>query len=283
MSLWQMKLPCALLFALVFTPGFVLPGEPTSDGHGYTFGMYPFASPAQLLKTNAPLVKEFSRALGRAVHLRTKSTAEKFEEELEKKTYDIIFTSGIQYVYAHDKLGYQALARIDLPYRALLVVAVDSPMRTLHDLRGKTLGTAAPSQVGNVLARVALDEAGMRRGVDFRTRQFHDNYNCLHQLRFRSVDACVTSTVGLGFFRKRYGTSESIRVLLETTAIPNSVIAAHSRMPVKEREILARTIASWGQTEDGRRLLRETSYPPFTLASDSDYNVVREILKKVRR
>ncbi len=89
--------------------------------------------------------------------------------------------------------------------------------------------------------------------------------------------------MGLGFFRKRYGTSEGIRVLLETTAIPNTVLAVHSRLPRKEREILARTIASWERTDEGRRLLQKTNYPGFTLAKDSDYDVVRDILKKVRR
>ncbi len=167
-----MKLLCALLFALVLTPGFVLAGERANDGRGYTFCMYPFASPVQLLKSNAPLVKEFSRALGYAVHFRTKSTAEKFEEELEKETYDIIFISGIQYVHAHAKLGYVALARIDRPYSALIVAVADSPMRHAHDQKGKPLGTTAPSHTASLLARVALDEAGVTPGVDFRTRQF---------------------------------------------------------------------------------------------------------------
>ncbi len=61
-----------------------------ADRH-YTLGVFPYVPPLTLDRIFGPVAVEFAKELHRSVHLRTKSTFEKFTQEMQDESYDIIF------------------------------------------------------------------------------------------------------------------------------------------------------------------------------------------------
>lgn len=135
----------------------------------YVLGVFPFASPLQLLKTHAPMVVEFSKVLGRKVIFRTKRTPREFIREIGRGKYDIIIAHGFIYVDAHDRQGYLPLARYESVQKAIIVVREASVLRSPRDLKGVEIGIA-PLQSAAIPARFALKKIGLIAGRDYTIR-----------------------------------------------------------------------------------------------------------------
>jgi len=72
------------------------------------------------------------------------------------------------------------------------------------------------------------------------------------------------------------------RVLLKTPAIPNLSIVVHSRLPPDERERLKHIFLSWTSNESRQELLKKMRTRRFVPAVDSEYDVVRALLREIR-
>lgn len=246
----------------------------------YIFGVFPHLAIARLEKIYAPIAADFGRALDRKVYFRTKPSFEKFTEELRKQTYDIVFLQPFDYVWAHD-YGYLPLARRGEPLTAQIMVAEDSPMHELKDLKGRAVALPPAEAAVSHLAKLALLDAGLdpRRDVTLQHTKSHDS--CLQRLLIGAVDACVTAAGPARFFQARM--KVSFHILGRSQTIPHALIAVHSRVPEGERERLRATILSWPDSPEGRRLLEAGELAPFQLAADDEYDVVRNHWKRFEK
>lgn len=249
----------------------------------YKMGVYPFNSPTHIMKSMSPISTGLSRSLGIRVLLRTKSTPEKFFAELENNTYDIIWTHPFAYVRAHDEFGYLPLVRRTTPRIVLVVTKVDSEIRAVHQLKGKSLGM--PPAVGSVnpQIRYSLMKRGLHPGRDLSVRIFLNNHDCLQKLVTGGVDACATSPISLKFFKQFRDDQVDVRVLFRSKAMPPAVVSVHPRVPAQHREIIKRTMVSWHETEEGRRLLKVSRISGLVPAKDSEYDVVREMARALKK
>lgn len=246
----------------------------------YLFGVFPHLAVARLEKIYAPIAADFGRALDRRVYFRTKPSFEKFMEELRKQTYDIVFLQPFDYVWAHDS-GYLPLARRGEPLTAQIMIAEDSPLHALKDLKGGVVALPPAEAAVSHLAKLALLDAGLdpHRDVSLQYTKSHDS--CLQRLLIGAVDACVTAAGPARFFQARM--KVSFHILARSQTIPHALIAVHSRVPENERERLRAAILSWPDSPEGRRLLAAGELTPFQLALDDDYDVVRNHWKRFEK
>jgi len=149
-------------------------------------------------------------------------------------------------------------------YCAALFVDAASPLRSLADLRGKTVAwvdTASAS--GYLFPRVHL----ATRGIDVTTHFGRELFLRSHAEVVRAVldgraDAGATyaerPTEGpvrrAGFLDTAPG--RAVRVLEYTRAIPHDVIAGHGLIPRPAHRIFSNAILTLAEREDGRRLLQ---------------------------
>ncbi len=247
----------------------------------YVFGAFPHLSMGQLEKIYAPIGQNFGRALGREVVFRSKSNFEQFAAELKQRTYDIAFVQPFDYVVAHDEYGYLPLARRGETLAAQFMVRPDSPLKSIQQLRGKKIGLPPDTAAISHLVKLALARAGVRPDRDVKIRHFRTHDSCLQQLVIGSIDTCGSAPYPVRFFQSKWNVE--LRVLSETFVIPHSLFVVHKRVPIKEREILLRTILSWPQSEEGRALLGHGSLTPFVVATDGEYDVVRDYHRQIKR
>ncbi len=249
----------------------------------YKMGVYPFNSANHIIKSMSPISTGLSRSLGIRVLLRTKSTPEKFFAELENNTYDMIWTHPFAYVRAHDEFGYLPLVRRTRPRIVLVVTNVNSEIQAIEQLKGKSLGM--PPSVGavNPQTRYSLMKRGLHPGRDLSVRIFRNNHDCLQKLVSGGVDACATSPISLRFFKQFRDDQVDVRVLFRSESIPPALISVHPRVPAEHREIITRTMVSWHETEEGRQLLKVTRFSRLVPAKDSDYDVVREMARAMKK
>ena len=278
---WSLLVACVLVFAGAADASAESPqdGASAQNQAPYKFGVFPYLAPLRLEAIYAPIGKALSQAIGRPVQFRTASRFELFFAQLKAEKYDIAFIQPFWYVKAADQFGYLPLARIEKPLTAMIVVLDDSAIRSPEDLRGKTIATPPPFGPVTRMATRALKERGLVPGRDLELKSFKSVDSCYQQLAIGSVSACLSGHLVRREVEKNL--KVKLRVLMETPGIPSLVFVAHSRVPAEVRAQLRDTIVAWGDSEAGRTLARGTGATRFVPAEDTDYDVVRALLKEI--
>ena len=245
-------------------------GEPS---YGYRFGVFPYLPVLTIDQIFGPMAVSLAQELERPVYLKTKSTFERFTDELAKQTYDIVLVHPFLYVEAADRYGYRPLVRVDKKLTAAIMIDARQPWRGWHDLAGRVLALPPELSAVGELVKTVLTDAGLKPDVDVMLRPYGTKMSCLQAVVTGSADACavphlILSRVGLIAEMK-------LKVMVETTPISHLVIAVHSRVPATDRVKLLADILSWPRTEQGQAILTAGAWPGFVVARDHDYDGIR--------
>jgi ABC-type phosphate/phosphonate transport system substrate-binding protein len=95
-----------------------------------------------------------------------------------------------------------------------------------------------------------------------------------------NAHACGTAPPALRFFQSKMKTE--LKTIAKTKGIPSSIFAIHPRVTENERKELLKQIASWPDTEEGKKLLKNTRVQAFVPIEDKAYDGVRVMAKRFR-
>jgi ABC-type phosphate/phosphonate transport system substrate-binding protein len=246
----------------------------TPAGDGLLFGVFPHMPATRLLRVFSPIAEDFSRALGRPVRLRTRPHFTQFAAELQAETYDIAFIQPLDYVWLSEHHGYLPLARRNAPLQTVIIVNGDSPLKTLQDLKGRTLAQAAPRAAVTQIIAAALKAEGFDLEKDIRRSYSTNHFACIQKVLTGEADACGTALRALAHWRD-VKPEHDLRIIYRAPVMPHALFVVHPRVPEAQRRILLETILSWPSTETGREILSRGKLLPFTRATDADYDPVR--------
>lgn len=128
-----------ILFALSFLFTTTSSVNADSRDNWLKLGVIPYKSPRALVELYSPLAVLLTKALGKNVHVVTAIGHEQYMQRIYGKQYDIIVLGSAFYFKAHDKAGYEAVARGYPPFRCGFIVRNDSGIHNIEQLRGKRL------------------------------------------------------------------------------------------------------------------------------------------------
>jgi phosphonate transport system substrate-binding protein len=249
--------------------------EPGPGGiGGYVLGVFPYLPPSSLDRRFAPIVEALRQRIGQPVHLRTKSDLEAFAVEVARGTYDITFLNPFEYVEAAGA-GYLPLVRVDEPLSMVLLVPADSPITDLRGLGGHTLALPQRSSAVSRLAKLALFEEGLQPGVDLQVQFYQSKSSCLQALAIGNVAACGLPRFAL----PQLGLSDtrSYKVVDERKLPVGLTFAVHNRLSEADRDGIRAALLGLSDTDIGRQILKEASWPRLVLAHDQDFDEIRRL------
>lgn len=126
-------------------------------------GVIPFKTPRVVRELYTPLASYLTDALGVNVRVLTARSYEEYMEHVYGRKYDIIALGSSFYFKAHDKAGYQAIARGYPPFHAGIIVLKSSGVTSLEQLKGKSLAAVTKTGRGGYkLQKRAL----LKKGID---------------------------------------------------------------------------------------------------------------------
>ncbi len=245
----------------------------------YEFGVFPYLPLAKIQELFTPMAADFEAKLGRQVRLSSKAEYTAFEEGLNKGIYDIAFVQPFDYVEAHDKHGYLPLARRGEDLEGLIVVKQDSPLKSIKDLKGKTVANPPIDAAVSHLTSMALQEAGINPKTGVKRDYGKSHFSCMQSVLIGTADACGTAEQALLHFEKEKQMTTRFRILHKTKAISHSVFVVHKRVAKKDRDALLKTILGWSKTEEGKKIINNGQFIPFVAARDADYEDVRQYIR----
>ena len=127
-----------------------------------TLGVIPFKSPRAIVQLYGPIASQISTTLGLPVQVVTAGSYEQYLQRIYTRRYDIIVLGSTFYFKAHDRAGYQAIARGYPPFHAGIIVLKSSGIKSLTQLRGKSMAAVHSSdRAGYKLQIRALSQNGV--------------------------------------------------------------------------------------------------------------------------
>ncbi|MEM1170737.1 MAG: PhnD/SsuA/transferrin family substrate-binding protein [Cyanobacteria bacterium P01_H01_bin.35] len=198
---------------------------------------------------------------------------------------DLVLAGPSEYVIVKARTNALPIVALTRPnYRAAIAIRRDSGIKSLADLKGKTIELGKIGITGSYLGQIKmLMDAGLNPKSDVKILS-SDDYR-LKGLKNGEVDAWGRTLHRYESSLKKEGASDQDYPLLaEGKPLPNDVFIASSKLePMLVDEILEQML------ENKDRLLQAIlSVPRFTSkfkgatlasANDSDYDMIREVYK----
>ncbi|HEX4926145.1 MAG TPA: phosphate/phosphite/phosphonate ABC transporter substrate-binding protein [Bdellovibrionales bacterium] len=207
---------------------------------------------------------------------------------------DVASLNTFGYIMANEKYGTQARLIVirngQDTYQAQIVARADSDIKKLEDINGKKFAFVDPASTSGYLLPAKLFADKNIKPSETMFAQKHDNViMMIHQ---KQVDAGATfysppEEGKIQDARRLVKTQipdveKSIKIVELTEAIPNDPIVFRKDMPEEMKTKIAQALQAFIKTEEGKKAFYESySITDFKLATDSNYDGVRDMLKKL--
>jgi phosphonate transport system substrate-binding protein len=228
-----------------------------------------------------PILTHVSSKSGVPLELKLAKTAQEGNAIAEKGNYAFLYTNHF-FTPERDRLGYKVIARPAGPgIRSQIVVPVDSPIRSLEDLKGKEVAFVTPDGfTGYWLPMDAL----LRAKVDVKVVFTGNQEASSAQLKVNKVAAAgVNSSV-----MARYGRRESFeyRALWTSDIYQDLCIMANPKVPADKVAAVKAAFIDMVRHPEGREilqagadLLKSNGELGFVAAENRDYDNYRKFYR----
>lgn len=239
-----LRLSAQILFALLIAP-LVAAGE-----GALVFGVYPALSPSQTVEQFAPLKDHLAKSLGRVVVLRSAPDFTQFIERTRAGEYDLIFTAPHMGRVAERRDGYRPLAQSGQPMVIVALVSKDSPVKSLDELRERSLAVGARMSMSYQVMHQALGRHGLELGREVRFVDTASFSNVLTAILRGEADAGATgSLLWDGAPAELRG---RLREIYRSAPLPGFLLLTHARVGVALQKQMQDALFGFANTPTGK-------------------------------
>lgn len=258
------------LCMLVALPFRALPEAPRT----YTFAVVPQVPVVDVQKKWTPFLKKLSTETGMTFQLRTYTSFSRFESDLLRGAPDFVFLNPYEMVLAKKAQGYIPLVRDKGPLVGILVARKDSGLHSARDVNRKDIAFPSPNAFAAALyIRALLAE---REHIKFTPRYVKTHSNVYRTVLLGKVVA--GGGVNKTFQLEPQELRDQLIVIYETPGIAPHPIAAHPRVPEKERKMVVSAILAMGRVDADRPMLQAIQVPgPRETDYEKDYRPLEKL------
>ncbi len=257
----------------------------TAETAALEIGIWPYMSTQALLALYHPLQVYLEQRLQRPVFLVTAPDQKTFVERTQNGEYRFVITAPHFARLAQKEAGYAPMLRAQRNLSGVLVVGKNSPMRSVGELRGKTISFPDRITIIAMLSLQTLRANGLEpeRDVTIHYAVSH-NSAVLAVLRGESAAAATTATV-LGQMPDKV--KNSVKTLATTGEVTPIVYLANPQVPAQEASDMTRILLDFiERTPEGVKFVNELGYyglrPPTASEMQSLDPYVAELKKLLK-
>ena len=230
-------------------------------------GIMPFNSTLALLKTHQPLVQHLEKQLGRPVVVYTSADYYTYINELLNGNFDLAIAGPHFGTMARER-GAKVLFRYQATLQPVFVVRADSPIKSLEDLRGKSIGLSSPLSISSIGGVKWMQDSGLILGRDYRLVERTTHGAAIAAVAVGELDAALTTHTPLKQIPE--DVRAKIRLLPIDIHVPHLMTLVNSRLDNREIERIRVALLDFPKTTEGSNFFRETGYLGYVEVSNAD-------------
>jgi len=242
----------------------------------YRVGVVPQFAKRKLYAIWQPILSELGHRTGLRFELSKTEDIGGFGRQLNDGMFDIAYSNPLQFFEANARQGYVPVVRDgDRQLFGVIVVPVDSPIRSIEQLSGTRIAFPSPKAFGATLLVQA----------ELATR-FHLTYepvyvNTHSSVYLHTVKNLAGVSAGSGVMGTLRGQGIAIqrglRILHETRKVPPHPISIHPRVSLEHRNSIQQAILEMAALNNGSSLLARIPIKRAVRAAVADYRILAEL------
>lgn len=273
-----------LISLLVLVLGCFAPAPPKPGKEVIKISVQPVYSLYVMSQKYSPLVKYLSRETGYEIRVVSAISYDNYLPTLESNQVHIGIQNPLAYITLAKTRGAYPLVRMTEPdgslsYRGVIITGQGSAINRVEDLKGKEVATASRSAVGGFLGQALVCK---QNGIDVD----RDLYLYFLSSQDAVIYAVYQGKVAAGFVRedalpllKENIDLTKLNIIAYTDYFPTWCVAAFGNTTPEMATKVSRALLNLDREKPGGREILEaigtTGYVP---ASDSDYNIMRQLM-----
>ena len=276
-------IPLALALAILACAG--APDPARAADKPLHLVLTPSQKPTDLLAAGEEFGRVLGQLIGTPVRVTVASDYAAVIEALRNQTADLAFVHPAGYVLANREAKARIVAKNQwhgkTTFTSRFYVRKESGIKTLEDLRGKTMAFVDPaSSSGYIYPMVLLIQKGLVKNRDpktfFREVMFAGSHDAsMRALLNGHVDAIVSFDMAREQYLKDPAERERIAFVAETPPIPEAGIAAREKLDAAVFAKVREALLKIGGPQHAALLKRLYDIDGFEPAEDREYDSVR--------
>ncbi len=237
----------------------------------YELAITPFLPVRTMMQNYQPMRAYLEAHLQEPVTLVTAPDYKTYNERIRQREYPFVITVANSAYLAHVEHGYVPMLRPTILTRPVLVVAAQSDLKSLKDMRGATLALPDPLAVVAMQGVQMLREAGLHPERDLSIKHTANHAAAVNHVISGEALAAIVSDRTLLQMPKM--TRQAVRVLQtwDAGAAPGVMYLAGPQVPRARVERLQQAILQFVRdTQEGQALMKNLGYGGLTPASAED-------------
>lgn len=220
-------------------------------------GLLPTLSTRTLIGNYQPVREYLERELQHPVVLLTAPDFRAFHRDTEAGIFDLAVTAPHLARLAQLEGRMQPLATYRQTNRAVVFMAKARPVKSVAELRGRTLAVFDPLALVVLQALDWLDQQGLQAGRDFRLLDTPSHNSVAYSVQAGESLLGVTAPAGMRQWPE--GMRAELQVFAELPAVPALIWTAHPRLGAETERIRA-ALLRLPETAEGRQFFANTGY-----------------------
>lgn len=254
-------------------------------GSELKFGILPRLTEKEMREGFTPLAEYLSKELGVKVTLVIPKDFDTWRKEAEARQYDLVYTNPYLYVLLKkavpetEVIAISSEPEIGDDIKGTIIVKKDSPIKSIADLKGKTIAATDPGSAGAYLVQMSmLNKAGIKK---------EDVKIIFEKKRDPVADAILAGKAEAGFVRdddveKLKAGPEKFRKIAVSAPIPNWPIAISKKIdPAMAKKIKDAILKLKKGDLKTISILGPARIEGFVPVTDKEYDIMREAAKAI--
>jgi phosphonate transport system substrate-binding protein len=231
-----------------------------------TLGVFPYVTRGQLMEFHTPLRLYLEKHLQRPVEMVTAPDFVEFMNRTQKGEYDLVLTAPHLGRLAETRDGYVRVAKTGHQVYGVFLARKDSGIRSLTDLKGKTIMMAQPVSIVYQMGVAELRKNGLEPGKDITVIGSRTHNNALYAPARKESDASVT-----GLVLWTNAEPDLVAQLVEigrTHGVPGFMVMANKRVPPELVKRIQSALLEFHKTNEGKPYFDATEFKFFEKIDD---------------
>lgn len=245
-------------------------------------------TPQEDARQYLPFLAYLSQATGYHFELKFTPANSSLVNELGANKLDFAAIGATGYIKAREQHQAKILARGvnklgKAEYQSMIVTNVDSRLRELEQLKGKSLAFGhADSTQGHLIPRILLENRGILLNELANYQYTGSHHNCAQAVMSKRADACGMQDT----MAKEMASKGLVKIMHTSDYFPSSGIAAAGTVPGEIRDKVKQALLAFDPQYGHREGLynwEKTEMPKgFKEASDNDYQKLHDWMVKLQ-
>lgn len=266
---------------LALTASFVH-AETSTTNKPFEIGVVPYLSARALIANYEPMRVFLEKALGKPVKIYTATGFKPFFLNAQRGDYDMVISAANFGRLLQKEHRFNPLLRFSSNASSLLVTTLNSPVKTLQELRGKVIAVPDQLSMAAIVSMTNIRDKGMEPDADYKLFELASFPSAILSVQKGEAMAAITATSAMAQMPKEL--SESVRVVLDSGEFMSLIILTHPRIDKHTVSLLTNALQKLSnETNRDKEFIANLAFGPLIPVSAKDMSGLDRFIPETKR